>query len=150
MKKILILHHNNILDMTRINVGISVKELSDEHLLAEHREIKRLTALYDRFKSNIPSKFTLGKGHVLFFADKYLFTLKRYIDIYDECINRGFDVVDYRDNWRKIPKPLMNDYKPSDDDRKMLIDRINDRILNGRKDYYHYYGVKRNKKEFLL
>ena len=28
--------------MTRINSGIPVKSLTDEHLLAEHREIKRL------------------------------------------------------------------------------------------------------------
>ncbi len=28
--------------MTRINVSINVKALTDEHLLAEHREIKRL------------------------------------------------------------------------------------------------------------
>ena len=28
--------------MTRINVDIPVKNLTDEHLLAEHREIKRV------------------------------------------------------------------------------------------------------------
>lgn len=32
--------------MTRINSAINVKNLTDEHLLAEHREIKRLPALY--------------------------------------------------------------------------------------------------------
>jgi hypothetical protein len=28
--------------MTRINTGIPPKELTDKHLLAEHREIKRI------------------------------------------------------------------------------------------------------------
>ena len=31
--------------MTRINVSINVKALTDEHLLAEHREIKRLRSV---------------------------------------------------------------------------------------------------------
>lgn len=33
--------------MTRINVGIPPRALSDKHLLAEHREIKRI-------KTNVP------------------------------------------------------------------------------------------------
>ncbi len=52
--------------MTRINSAIPVKALTDEHLLAEHREIKRICA---QFKSSIlegkksvriPECFTLG------------------------------------------------------------------------------------------
>ena len=33
--------------MTRINSAISVRRLTDEHLLAEHREIKRVPAYRD-------------------------------------------------------------------------------------------------------
>lgn len=56
--------------MTRINSAIPVKNLTDEHLLAEHREIKRLPyflskAIQSGSINNIPEKFTLGKGHVL-------------------------------------------------------------------------------------
>ena len=32
--------------MTRINSAITVRRLTDEHLLAEHREIKRLPACF--------------------------------------------------------------------------------------------------------
>lgn len=37
--------------MTRINSAISVRRLTDEHLLAEHREIKRLPACYLKAKN---------------------------------------------------------------------------------------------------
>ncbi len=61
--------------MTRINIGVNVKCLTDEHLLAEHREIKRLPYCLDKAIklgsiNKIPDKFTLGKGHALFFLDK--------------------------------------------------------------------------------
>jgi hypothetical protein len=65
--------------MTRINVGISPKNLTDQHLLAEHREIARMRSSFLRWynskkRSEIPSKFCLGEGHVLFFIDKGLYT----------------------------------------------------------------------------
>ena len=62
--------------MTRINAGIPVQQLNGKHLIAEHREIKRVPNLvrYNIEKGNpisgIPPKFTLGKGHVKFFYDK--------------------------------------------------------------------------------
>ena len=70
--------------MTRINAGIPVECLTDEHLLAEHREIKRLPDVIKRWENSKrrtppPSKFTLGKGHVLFFLYKQKFILERYI-----------------------------------------------------------------------
>ena len=63
--------------MTRINSHINPKNLSDEHLLAEHREIKRVPKmLYKSIKKGsvpkIPNKFCLGTGHVTFFYDKIL------------------------------------------------------------------------------
>jgi deoxyribonuclease (pyrimidine dimer) len=69
--------------MTRINSAIKVKFLTDEHLLAEHREIKRLPYAYKKrietgkgFK-DIPKEFTLGTGHVLFFINKNKFKIYR-------------------------------------------------------------------------
>ena len=56
--------------MTRINVGIPPEELTDKHLLAEHREIKRIPNCIAKGKYNmdgIPDRFKLGKGHVKFF-----------------------------------------------------------------------------------
>ena len=39
--------------MTRINVGISPTELTDKHLLAEHREIKRIPNCIARGRYNM-------------------------------------------------------------------------------------------------
>lgn len=91
--------------MTRINSSIKVRLLTDEHLLAEHREIKRLPYSYKKrlesgkgFK-DIPDKFTLGTGHVMFFVKYGYYTLNRYNEIREECIARGFNVEDYSSNW---------------------------------------------------
>lgn len=140
--------------MTRINAGISVKFLTDEHLLAEHREIKRLSYCLDKaIKSgsinNIPDKFTLGKGNVLFFLDKMKYTLKRYVEIYDEAIRRGFDVQCYKDNWKDVCNEYMNAYEAHDSDRNSVIKRITERINNSRKKSWHYYGKSINKSEAI-
>ena len=59
--------------MTRINVGIPPADLNGRHLIAEHREIKRIPNLVNRGRyslDNQPKLFKLGKGHVKFFYDK--------------------------------------------------------------------------------
>ena len=61
--------------MTRINVAIPVEELTREHLISEHREIKRIPNMIKSGRAkikNIPPKFKLGPGHVKFFYDKLL------------------------------------------------------------------------------
>ena len=85
--------------MTRINSAILPRNLTDEHLLAEHREIKRICTFANMTYKNAPKEFTLGTGHVLFFVDKPAFTLLRYNLLYIECIRRGFNVEDYSPNW---------------------------------------------------
>ena len=75
--------------MTRINCGIKVEELSDKHLLAEHREIKRIPNVIKSGKANLenlPEKFTLGKGHVRFFYNKIGYLASRYSEIYADCL----------------------------------------------------------------
>ena len=89
--------------MTRINSAISVNRLTDEHLLAEHREIKRMPyclrrAIDSGSINKIPERFTLGAGHVRFFLDKGEFTFNRYGSLLKECRKRGFDVQDYSQN----------------------------------------------------
>lgn len=136
--------------MTRINSAIPVKNLTDEHLLAEHREIKRLPYQLEKSRSRLSfasEKFTLGKGHVLFFLDKQNFVLKRYLALYDECVKRGFNVQNYSENWEHLKSEYMNDYEPTQEERQMLVERITDRIVNGKKPYYHYYGRQISKEE---
>lgn len=108
--------------MTRINSGIPVECLTDQHLLAEHREIKRVVR---RKPTNVPPKFTLGKGHEKFFGDKHIYTYKRYVLIYDECKRRGFNIQFYGDNWDLNGS---NDWEETEEARNLIVDRIKERL----------------------
>ena len=64
--------------MTRINI-IEPSELTDQHLIAEYREIFMVgSALqrslksknWEKTKKNLPKEFTLNAGHVKFFFNK--------------------------------------------------------------------------------
>ena len=116
--------------MTRINVGIPPAELVNQHLIAEHREIKRIPNCIAKGKYNmdgIPDKFKLGTGHVKFFYNKLLYLKNRYISLYNECIKRGFNVQNYISAWDNVPQELMNDYKVEDNDIKIIKQRIDER-----------------------
>ena len=116
--------------MTRINVGIPPAELINQHLIAEHREIKRIPNCIAKGKykmEGIPDKFKLGTGHVKFFYDKLLYLKNRYWKLYIECIKRGFNVQNYIGAWDNVPKELMNDYKVKATDCIIIRKRINDR-----------------------
>ena len=117
--------------MTRINVGILPSELTDKHLLAEHREIKRIPNCVAKGKYNmngIPDKFKLGTGHVKFFYNKLFYLFTRYLELYVECKKRGFNVQDYREAWSNVPKELMGNYIPTQNDRKLVQQRINEKL----------------------
>jgi deoxyribonuclease (pyrimidine dimer) len=117
--------------MTRINVGIPPKKLSNQHLIAEHREIKRIPNCIAKGKYNmdgIPEKFKLGTGHVKFFYNKLLYLKNRYIRLYYECIRRGFNVQYYVSAWDNVPQELMNDYRVKDSDIKIIKQRINEKL----------------------
>ena len=121
--------------MTRINVGIPPQRLSDMHLIAEHREIKRIPNHLAKFGlrslDNKPGEFKLGTGHVKFFLDKGLYTYRRYNAIYKECIKRGFKVQYYGDAWKIYTDfrymALMKPYKPTPRDLRIILERINQR-----------------------
>lgn len=118
--------------MTRINVGIPPKELTTKHLIAEHREIKRIPNVIKSGRFNMigqPSQFTLGTGHVKFFYDKILFLKNRYKEIYDECISRGFKVSDYSNAFENVPNKFMNDYSPTVRDATIIRERIALRLI---------------------
>ena len=122
--------------MTRINVGIPPAELGDRHLMAEHREIKRIPNLVNRGRyslDNQPDIFKLGTGHVKFFYDKLLYLKRRYDSLYNECRKRGFNVQNYANAWKGTPEHLMNDYKPTERDRTIIKQRIDERIYASNK-----------------
>ena len=145
--------------MTRINSAIPVEHLTDEHLLAEHREIKRLPSLFDKTNQDtlvrrIPNKFCLGPGHVTFFFDKLKFTYDRYLAIYAECKCRGFDITNYSKNWFDVKNRFYfdfywRDYTPTEQEKTLLVERITERINSSNKEYFHYYGKQITKQEAI-
>jgi deoxyribonuclease (pyrimidine dimer) len=140
--------------MTRINSAINVRHLTDEHLIAEHREIKRLPSQYLKSKNSgslnkIPTRFCLGKGHVLFFMDKFKFTFNRYQDLLNECKSRGFNVIDYSNNWLLVDKINYKDYSVSEIEKDLLKERITQRIIESKKQYFHYKGEKITKENAI-
>ena len=90
--------------MTRINL-ISPKELSDQHLIAEYREIFMVGSALQRSlkspnwkntKNSLPTQFTLNKGHVKFFYNKGKYLHERYLKIVDEMKSRGMNPDPHR------------------------------------------------------
>jgi len=122
--------------MTRINI-ISPSELTDQHLIAEYREITMVPAALNRTlrskagfnKDRISKKYTLNTGHVYFFYDKGLYLNKRYDELVEEMENRGF-IVDYTRKFPKdvFPKELYNDWMPTLEDQKIIRKRIAEKI----------------------
>lgn len=137
--------------MTRINL-VYVKDLADQHLFAEWREIKMVIPAAKRsFASKnflqivekICPVYTLNTGHVTFFYNKLPFLKKRYDELTEELHQRSFDISDFNfvnDDYRYIEQKLLQiDWTPTNRDIKVNIDRIAER-LNERPDWYRYYG----------
>lgn len=137
--------------MTRINV-IPAELLLSEHLLAELREISRIpnAILSGRAKIDfkaIPGRYTLGRGHVMFFYNKLGYIRSRYDQLYKEAKKRGFNVI-YKDIDYSQLSPihqvaLVNDYVPTKEAQLLNIERICERF-DLRKKAYSFHGVTIN------
>lgn len=129
--------------MTRINL-VDPQELTDQHLVAEYREIRLLCALLRRtlgskkgfVESRVPEHFTLNQGHVYFFFNKGKYIHKRYIHLKDEMVKRGMKPQHPfpRDAW---PDELYNDWTPSERDKDIVRQRIKERI-DAKPDWYRH------------
>ena len=132
--------------MTRINL-VDPSELSDQHLVAEYREIFMVgSSLQRSLKSknwektlaNIPDKYTLNKGHVTFFYNKGKYLYKRYEVLIEEMKNRGMNPDSERkfktEQW---PDELFNDWEPELDDYKVIRARIKEKI-EMKPDWYRF------------
>lgn len=113
--------------MTRINL-IPTNELTDKHLISEYREMLRVRHLYPRkTKPTILKQYVLGKGHVLFFADKGLWLLERHKQLRDEMRRRNF-VVNYELDLSSWPQTAINDWQPSIEEIEINRSRIKERL----------------------
>lgn len=131
--------------MTRINL-IDPNELTDQHLIAEYREIRLLSAILQRsLKSKkgvdvktIPSSFTLNTNHVRFFYNKGLYLHKRYNSLRDEMVNRGMNpTLEFpKEKW---PTHLYHDWTPNEQDKNIVRERIALRISQ-KPEWYRKHG----------
>ena len=133
--------------MTRINI-IPVEDLTDQHLMAEYREIFMIgSALQRSLKSEqwdpkrIPKKFTLNTGHVMFFYDKGKYLYKRYDQIKEELTKRNFNLDKSRlFKTTQFPTDYYNDWEPTKEDQAIVWKRIEERIQQ-KPEWYRHYGV---------
>ena len=135
--------------MTRINI-VEPSELTDQHLIAEYREITMVPGSLKRTlvskigykESKVPKKYTLNTGHVYFFYNKGKYLYKRYREIVIEMKLRGFNP----DKNRKFPKDifidnnLYNDWTPTMEDYKVIQQRISEKIAI-KPDWYRKTNV---------
>ncbi len=135
--------------MTRINI-IPVSELTDQHLIAEYREITMVPAALNRTlnskigfqKEKVKKKFTLNSGHVYFFYDKGKYLNNRYKEIIDEMKKRGFSPDPNRKFPKEVfPKDLYNDWKPNKEDQKIIKKRLKEKI-DLKPDWYRKTNYK--------
>lgn len=136
--------------MTRVNI-IPVQELTDQHLFAEYREITRLFALVkqacDKYPINTVLKkvvptYRLSTGHVVFFYDKLDFIERRYFELKDEVLKRGFNITlkdDITEFRQIIDKRFYNDFTPNKNDMAINIDRLIEKI-HAKPNWYKIYG----------
>ena len=122
--------------MTRINI-IPPQELTDQHLIAEYREITMVPGSLNRTlnskvgfkKEKVGKVFTLNTGHVYFFYDKGEYLDKRYDELILEMKGRGFKPDPNRKFPKHIfPKHLYNDWEPTIIAQELIRKRIALRI----------------------
>ena len=132
--------------MTRINL-VRPSELSDQHLVAEYREIFMVgsalqrsikSRTWERTKEQLPKEFTLNIGHVKFFYNKGKYLHKRYLDIIDEMKSRGMAPNPERkfkkEQW---PIELYQDCEPKEKDIELIRKRIQEKI-NQKPTWYRW------------
>jgi len=108
------------------------------HLVAELREITMIPAALRRsiearsaedIHNGIPKDFTLNKGHVTFFYNKLKFLIKRFNKLADEMERRGYSPDRTRIKaFDGFDKEWYGDWKSSDKDDEIVLERINFRI----------------------
>ena len=130
--------------------------LSDQHLIAERRELRMIPPLFiSRVRKNnkplfnIPKEFTLNKGHMLFWMDKILYLEKRYDLLTQELLNRNFKPdlsIQFSCETSRLFSAY-NDWTPSENDISIIKKRIKEKLLM-KSHWYRYYSKPVNA-EFL-
>jgi hypothetical protein len=125
--------------MTRINT-IAPALLTDQHLLAEYRELPRIFALARAAIARGivigPDRYTLGRGHVLFFYSRTDWLSTRQAAIIAELLDRGYHLAH-----TQAPDPVpgcgVSGWTPDAADVALNLARLRDRLHAARRPYTH-------------
>lgn len=138
--------------MTRINL-IDVSELSDQHLMAEYRELPMIGSALKRTlnsksgfqKSKVSNHYCLNGGHVYFFMNKKKFLFKRYQLLIEELRLRGYNInPDAREvDWEVFNKIEQIDWQPDNKDIEVNLERIRERI-NLKPQWYRWSNYNKS------
>ena len=132
--------------MTRINL-IDPCELTDQHLLAEYRELPRAfplaVAALRRHRGNparvpSPARYTMGTGHVAFFYARTDYLSARQFAIIAELRRRGYDPTH-----TKAPSPVegysLSGWRPDTADIEISRARLRERLRNPPRPHFYTY-----------
>ena len=137
----------------RCNCEINPKNLTDEHLFAESRELKMIPSLFKRVGNKsinkVPKEFTLGKGHILFFLYKWMYTYTRYCNCIEELKKRDYNIKDERRRWDVYKDTYQEEFFSTGKEADIVKQRISERIENSPKEYFHYYHKRISKEEAI-
>lgn len=131
--------------MTRINI-VPTKLLTDQHLVAEYREITMVAASLRRSlritdELSIPHRYCLGKGHISFFYDKGQYLNIRYDLLVNEMLKRGMNPnADRTFPLSAFPLHLRGDWRPDIHDVVVIQSRISEKIAQ-KPHWYRYKGA---------
>ena len=134
--------------MTRINL-IDPRQLTDQHLMAEYRELPMVMGSLRRSlvsKKGLPTpgaEYTLNAGHVKFFYNKGEFLERRYDALIAELRDRDFKLDPNRkaDFSVFVNNGLYHDWTPTKQAFEINKQRIIERI-NAKPDWYRYLGYR--------
>lgn len=136
----------------RINVGVPPSVLSDQHLIAERRELGipfgtirshlKKNKLY--YPKTVPDEFCLNTGHINFFLVKLPYVLNRFEIINEECKLRGFasQVPEYLTDISDIPQRFLNEWSCKFNDSVLIRMRLCDRLrnpLNAKEGFHKFW-----------
>ena len=128
--------------------------LTDQHLISEKRELRMIPPLLKkRIDSgkhtllDIPKRFTLGKGHMLFWLDKMLYLSIRYDTLVEEMKRRGFNADSSLtfDMGCAITSKMNNNWEPQSEDYDIIVTRLREMVM-GKIGWYRYCGKLVNEK----
>lgn len=130
----------------RCNTGIDPWYLTDQHLIAEYRELPMIIGSLRhnnwQVKSSIPEKLSLGKGHLNFWKNKLYYIRLRHELIKAEMRKRGFKCDNLKIYFDDSPYEFRVNiigWNPDIQDTNILRVRIEEK-LRMKPDWYRYYS----------